>query len=184
MKALDRILEEWRIAKALPYVQQGARVLDIGCGDGVLFERIGPALRKGVGIDPTLQHGIETDRWTLIRGRFPDDLRDAAPFDVITMLAVLEHVPLDEQACWVETCTRLLTPGGRVVITVPSPIVDPILALLKRVRLIDGMSLEQHYGFHPRGVPALFDAGQLELVKAARFQLGCNNLFVFRKAAG
>jgi len=64
---------------------------------------------------------------------------------------------------------------------VPSPIVDRILAILKGLRLIDGMSLEQHYGFEPKSVPSLFATAQLELAKAERFQWGCNNLFVFRK---
>jgi hypothetical protein len=61
-------------------------------------------------------------------------------------------------------------------------VVDRILAVLKFIRLIDGMSLEEHYGFEPRGVPSLFSVGEMELVKAGRFQLGCNNLFVFRKS--
>lgn len=181
MKALDRVLQNWRIAKARPYVQQHSRVLDLGCGDGALFRSIEPAFTEGVGIDPTLDRSVDNGRWRLIAGRFPEDLAEEAPFDVITLLAVLEHVPADEQKRWVDACTKLLKPGGHVVITVPSPLVDWILAVLKRTRLIDGMSLEEHYGFHPSRVPALFSNGQLDLVAARKFQFGCNNLFVFRK---
>jgi hypothetical protein len=70
------------------------------------------------------------------------------------------------------------------VITAPSPVVDRILAFLKFIHVIDGMSLEQHYGFEPRVVPSLFSIEGLALAKAQRFQLGCNNLFVFRKSLG
>jgi hypothetical protein len=44
------------------------------------------------------------------------------------------------------------------------------------------MSLEEHYGFDPSCVPSLFSVGKLELIKAKKFQLGLNNLFVFRRA--
>src|SRR5262249_8766559 len=106
------------------------------------------------------------------------------PFDAITMLAVLEHVPAEQQPQWALACARLLKPGGYLVITTPSAMVDPILSLLKSIRLIDGMSLEEHYGFDPRCVPSVFSVGEMKLVKARKFQLGFNNLYVFQKING
>jgi hypothetical protein len=52
------------------------------------------------------------------------------------------------------------------------------------VRLIDGMSLEQHHGFDPRQTRSVFEPCGLRLVRASRFQLGFNNLFVFQKPLG
>jgi 2-polyprenyl-3-methyl-5-hydroxy-6-metoxy-1,4-benzoquinol methylase len=182
MKALDRLLQRWRIAKARPYIARGARVLDVGCADGVLFSHLESEISELVGIDPNLPQSIETTRCRFISGRFPDSLADDGPFDAITMLAVLEHIPAVEQSRWAPACARLLKPGGFLIITAPSPVVDKILAIMKALRLIDGMSLEEHYGFEPHRVPSLFANGSLELVKAGRFQLGCNNLFVFRRA--
>jgi 2-polyprenyl-3-methyl-5-hydroxy-6-metoxy-1,4-benzoquinol methylase len=183
MKTVDRILQQWRLAKVRPYMSKGARVLDVGCADGALFRKFRSQIEEVVGIDPTLRQSVEMDRCRLISGQFPDNVPDTGPFDAITMLAVLEHIQSEEQPRWATACARLLKPGGYLIITAPSPVVDRVLALLKFIRLIDGMSLEEHYGFEPRCVPSLFSVGTMELVKAGRFQLGLNNLFVFRKAS-
>ncbi len=177
------MLQQWRIDQIRPYVLQGARVLDLGCADGALYQRLQSTVGEVVGIDPTLDRNVEMGRCRLIAGRFPEDLPDAEPFDAITMLAVLEHIPLDEQPRLAAECARRLKPGGYIIITVPNPIVDRILSVLRFLRLIDGMSLEEHYGFEPRLVPALFGVANLRLVTASVFQLGCNNLFVFQRHA-
>lgn len=184
MKRLDRILQRWRIAKVRPYIPSGARVLDIGCADGALFSQFRSHIGEMVGIDPTLRRSLELDRCKLISGQFPQNLPWAGPFDAITMLAVLEHIPSEQQRRWATECARLLRAGGCLVITTPSPAVDRILALLKFLGLIDGMSLEEHYGFDPRCIPSIFSAGKMELIKAEKFQFGLNNLFVFRKIDG
>lgn len=181
MKALDRFLQRWRIAQARPYIAPGTRVLDIGCADGALFRQLGARIGEGVGVDPNLERPMVVGRGRLVAGRFPQDLPDARPYDVITLLAVVEHVPAEHLARLAQDCARFLQPGGCLVITTPSAAVDRILDWLKRLRLIDGMSLDEHHGFDPGQTPALFSVGGLQLEKAARFQLGLNHLFVFRK---
>ena len=102
-------------------------------------------------------------------------------FDAITMLAVLEHVPTDAQAGLAQACAIHLRPGGQLIITVPSPAVDRILEVLMALRLVHGMSVEQHYGFDTESVPAIFSGHGLGLTVHRRFQCGLNNLFVFRR---
>jgi SAM-dependent methyltransferase len=180
MKAVDRWLQQWRIAKIKPYLAPGARVLDIGCADGALA-RLVPGLDY-LGIDPGLDASRSTPSGRLIKGCFPADLPpDATEFDSITMLAVLEHIPLEAQAALAADCFRFLRPGGLALITVPAPAVDCLLAVLKGLRVIDGMSLEEHYGFDVRRVPECFARALLEPFVHRRFQLGLNHLFVFRK---
>ena len=183
MKIIDRVLQRWRNAKARPYIAPGARVLDIGCADGALFQQFHSLIGEGVGIDPALDHAVDGENYRLLPGWFPDDLPDERRFDVITMLAVLEHVPASYQARWAAACARLLADGGHLVITVPSPSADGILRALQSLRLIDGMSLEQHYGFDPRTAPSTFCVDGLALVKFEQFQLGFNNLLVFEQTA-
>ncbi len=184
MKTLDRILQRLRIAKVRRYIPKGARVLDVGCADGALFRQLKSRIGEGVGIDPDLERSVDMDHCKLITGWFPQDLPEARPFDVITMLAVLEHVPPEQQPPAAMECARLLKPGGYLLITVPSPMVDPILRLLRFTRLVDATSLEQHYGFEPHCVPSVFSVGKMELVKPRKFQLGFNNLYVFQKIDG
>ena len=183
MKPLDRYLQRWRNGKVRPYLPAGARVLDIGCADGPLFQQFASRIGEGIGIDPDLPKPICGPRYRLIPGRFPKDLPDDGEFDLIAMLAVLEHVPADQLRDLPQQCSRRLRLGGYLVITVPSPVVDRILDVLKATRFLDGMCLEEHHGFDVSQVPVLFSSEELVLVRAARFQLGLNNLFVFQRVA-
>ncbi len=181
MKPLDRVLQRWRIAKARPFITDGARVLDIGSSDGALFQQLGKKLGSGVGIDPTLRQNGRVDNFSLIAGRFPQDMPSVPAFDVITMLAVLEHFPQAGYASLRSGCSRFLKPGGYLIITVPSRQVDFILKVLLALGLIDGMSVEEHHGYDVRETANIFPPPEFKLVKRQRFQLGLNNLFVFER---
>jgi len=80
-------------------------------------------------------------------------------------------------------CSRFLKPGGRLIITVPSPQVDFILKVLLALGLIDGMSVEEHHGYDVRETTNIFPPPEFRLVKHQRFQLGLNNLFVIERQA-
>ena len=181
MQLLDRLFQEWRFRAIQRYIRPGARVLDIGCGDGALFRRFPDRIREGIGIDADLREPVEGGAYRLLPGMFPDDLPTSlGGFDVITMLAVLEHIPPGRQPHLAHRCTSLLTSGGRVILTVPSPKVDHILHGLKHLPfLYEGRSLEQHYGFDPNQTPRLFPS--LRLLVARRFEFGLNHLFVFER---
>jgi hypothetical protein len=187
MNVLDRGLQRWRIQRVLPWIPEGARVLDVGCFDDRLFRALGPRLGRGLGLDPLFPSPVEGDRFRIVPGTFPDTAVPEAPFDVITMLAVLEHAPQGEVDEWAEACAALLVPGGLVVATVPSPRVDAILGVLLRLRILDGMEkglAEQHHGFDPEDTTAAFERAGFTLVRRKRFQLGLNNLFVLRSRGG
>ena len=172
MTPLDRALQRIRERVALRYVPRDARVLDVGCADGTLSRALGGAIRDYVGIDSDAPDGDAR----LERGRFPDDLRATGPFDAITMLAVFEHFPESERARVVDACRRLLRPGGRVIITVPAPVVDRIVELLRALRLAHGMDIASHHGYRPEETPRHF-AG-FRLVAHRTFELGLNHLYV------
>jgi SAM-dependent methyltransferase len=181
MTWLDRFIQRWRIRKASRYIPHGGHVLDIGTADGTLFHML-PHLRDGIGVDPDLDPAaIAPANAQLIRGMFPADVPKTEPFDAITLLAVLEHIPAEAQQVLAKDCHRYLRRGGRVVITVPSPQTDHLLNLLQRLHLVHGMSLEQHYGFDAATTTDLFTKAGFRTFCAQKFQLGLNNLFVFEK---
>lgn len=181
MKALDKYLQRVRINKAKKFIRKNDTVLDVGSVDGVMFERWRGFIKQGFGIDPILDKEIKTPLYTLIPGYFPDVCPKNQTYDAITLLAVLEHIPAAVQEKLAENCHRLLNDKGRVIITVPSPQVDNILELLLKLRLIDGMSLEEHYGFKPEDTETIFGKGYFRLLHKSTFQVGLNNLFVFEK---
>jgi 2-polyprenyl-3-methyl-5-hydroxy-6-metoxy-1,4-benzoquinol methylase len=181
MKALDRLLQNWRMRIAARHLPDKVRLIDIGAHRGELFEYLGRRLEKGFGIEPLASAPLHRERFEIHPGYFPRAKPGDGPWDAITMLAVLEHIPASETRALAVACYNLLRPGGLVIITVPAPMVDSILWLLGRLRLIDGMSLEEHHGYRPEETPQIFAHPQFGLVVHRRFQLGCNHLFVFRR---
>ena len=188
MKLIDKILQRWRMSIAFRFIPARSRLLDIGCFNGELFKYAGSRLRSGLGIDPakSADYSIVADvGFILVKGFFPADIPpETEKFDVITVLAVLEHIPEENLADFVEACYDWLNSGGKVILTVPSPFVDKILAVLLKLRLIDGMSLDEHHGFSLGDIPGLFEGANFALIKHSTFQLGLNNLFIFEKPDG
>jgi len=112
---------EWieRLAEGL----QGRRLLDVGCGGGILAEAMA---RRGaarvLGIDLALKplrvaqlHALEAGITNLdYREVAAEALANEMPaaFDVVTCMEMLEHVP--EPASVVRACATLVKPGGWV----------------------------------------------------------------------
>lgn len=185
MKYTDRLLQNWRISKVRPYIAPSDRILDIGSADGALFSALGKSVgANSIGVDPTLKQKLTVNGCALLPGFFPQAIPpDTGVFDVITMLAVLEHFPESAYESLREGCEKFLRPGGKLLITVPSPQVDHILAVLTFLRLVDGMALEEHHGFEVGQTTRIFRPEMFRLIKRSGFQLGLNNLFVFERLA-
>jgi SAM-dependent methyltransferase len=183
LRPLDRFLRSWRIRKAGPFIRTRSRVLDVGCYDGALFSRFADRIERGVGVDPALMGSGRRGRFDFVADTFPTDRLGDERFDVVTLLAVLEHVDASVLPAWRDACVQHLTPGGLIVATVPSPRVDDLLHVFGRLHLIAGMAVHEHHGFDPTDVPRLFAGSAMDPVVVEPFELGFNNLFVFRKSA-
>jgi SAM-dependent methyltransferase len=180
MRIGDYLIQTWRIYTAARWIPKGSRVLDVGCYQGDLFKRIDNKIAPSVGIDPLYKHSEDQNRHQYLPIRFegtlpfPDD-----SFDVVVLLATIEHMQ-DKFAIALESW-RILRNGGRMVITVPSALVDKILDFLIWLHVVDGMSLEEHHGFEPSDLPVIFEQIGFTKIIQRKFQFGLNNLFVFEK---
>ncbi len=103
---------------------QGARVLDVGCGGGLLSEALAKEGAQVTAIDlaPELVkvarlHGLESGVKVDYRVQPVEALADEAPasFDAIACMEMLEHVP--DPAAIIAACERLLKPGGRLFLS-------------------------------------------------------------------
>lgn len=184
MKALDRFLQTWRINIAAKHVTKADKILDVGTHDGALFRTVGSEF--SVGVDPNLVEPVPdlNDNIKLIRGLFPGVVDDS-DFDAIVILAVIEHLDAATQKQLAANCFQYLKPGGKVIVTTPSPAVDTILDILFFFKIIDGMggTHDDHYGFDPADTVPVFEGAGFSTKHTSRFQLGLNNLFVFEKAS-
>lgn len=182
MKLVEKYLRDYRYRMATTYINKEDNILDIGTYDGSLFfylsekECIGIGIDADVSPDVYVRPGIE-----IIEGNFPNPELSGKIFDKITALAVVEHIPEDAQLSFFEACHSHLKPEGKLIITVPSPLVDYIIIVLRFFRLLEGIHFEQHYGFRPSKLVPLLDRLGFDCHTHRRFQLGLNNIFVFAK---
>jgi 2-polyprenyl-6-hydroxyphenyl methylase/3-demethylubiquinone-9 3-methyltransferase len=99
----------------------GKRVVDVGCGGGILAEAMAGRGAEVVGIDLAEKglkvaqlHLLESGRTVDYRHMDAEALAAAEPasFDVVTCMEMLEHVP--DPASTVAACARLTRPGGHL----------------------------------------------------------------------
>jgi len=181
MKKLDKYIQLQRIKKAADYIR-GNTVLDIGCHHGELFEYILKYKSiTGDGIDPVLNHISNKESYSLYPGYFPADLPVQKQYECITLLAVLEHIPIKTIETFPSLFKKYLRPKGRVIITIPSKSLDYILNVLLFFRLIKGMDLEHHQDFERNEIKRIFLNQGYSLISEKKFELGLNNLYVFEQ---
>lgn len=107
-----------RTIEDLPLPPQ-AEILDVGCGDGLFFERLEDFGRvRGIEPDESLLSPDNPARQRIFTRPLGDPAYDGWRFDLITALDVIEHI--DDDAAAVAAMAAMLSPGGWLVITVPA----------------------------------------------------------------
>jgi 2-polyprenyl-6-hydroxyphenyl methylase/3-demethylubiquinone-9 3-methyltransferase len=99
----------------------GKKVLDVGCGGGILAESLSKAGGIVTGIDLSNKalkvaelHQLESNTSVQYRSISAEDLAKEEPkqYDVVTCMEMLEHVP--DPSSVVQACATLCKPGGSI----------------------------------------------------------------------
>lgn len=100
---------------------QGKKVVDVGCGGGILTEGLAKVGADALGIDLSEElidvadlHGLESGVSASYRKVSAEALAEEQPegFDHVTCMEMLEHVP--DPASIIRSCATLVKPGGMV----------------------------------------------------------------------
>lgn len=182
---LTRRVQRARLAVALPHTSRGDRVLDLGCGLTDLPARFPSYVgcdRNPLVLSEMRQRHPEAafTSWDVDSGEPPAEVVAGSPYDVILMLAILEHLPSPARA--LSRAAALLAPGGRVLATTPHPLGRLPLEAGARLGLLSRHADEEHEALLDRAAleKAAASAG-LELTSYARFLAGLNQLVVLTR---
>jgi SAM-dependent methyltransferase len=127
----------------LAVLPPATRVLDAGCGEGVLVDEFHDRLEIE-GLDPHYGSGrVRT-------GSLLELPYEAATFDRALCLDVLEHLSFSEQAAALTELFRVIRPGGELLVTVPNLAhLQSRVHFALRGRLIRTASPAKHPGDRP-----------------------------------
>jgi len=114
------LLDELELDAVEPFVR-GRDVLEVGCGTGLILEKLARSARRAEGVDLSpgmLEHakrrGLDVREGSATELPYPD-----ASFDVSVSFKVLAHVPDIERA--LSEMARVCRPGGYVIAELYNP---------------------------------------------------------------
>jgi methionine biosynthesis protein MetW len=180
----DNPYERWKLQRVRAHVEsapRGARVLDVGCGDGWLLAELAALGVRGQGVDVSeeaiaqaSQRGVPAARADVDGGTLPVD---SQAFDLVLCLDVLEHLFAPERL--LAEMRRAVAPGGRLVVAVPNG-----LNLFNRIAFASGRHLDVMDKAHLTASPfsehlRFFSQGVLERFLADGGFVPCTREYFF-----
>jgi len=130
--------------RLIPNELRNGKILDIGCGSSPLFLN---------NIIFTEKHGIDKIECSNIKGiefinhdtekiptlPYPDNF-----FEVVTSLAVIEHIEPEKFLRLVSQIRRVLRPNGLLILTTPASWSDGLLKIMTKFKLVSSVEIEDH----------------------------------------
>ncbi len=124
--------------------------LDIGCGPGTFLGMLDEE-KISIGVDisrPQIDYaqkayGSASKNFIAIEPQKPLPFANAQ-FDCVTMIELIEHIPLAETLILLSQVRRILKPGGRLIVTTPNfsslwPVIE------KAVNAVSGLSYQEQH---------------------------------------
>lgn len=164
--------------RLIPTRLRAGRLLDVGCGAHPFF-LLHTVFQTKFGLDHAVKPVEDNESINLL----PFDLHketvlpfDDDYFDVVTMLAVFEHIEPERLAGVLNEIRRVLKPGGLYILTTPAGWTDKLLRMFAKLRLVSSVEIDDHKDAynHAKIVSLLLNAK----FKEANITCGWFELFV------
>ncbi|OWK27160.1 MAG: hypothetical protein US76_01100 [Parcubacteria group bacterium GW2011_GWA2_38_13b] len=182
---LENFLAKLRINKVNTLIPPQARrgaILDIGCGIHPIFLlRIN--FYKKYGLDKSIsKSGIQrfSNESLFVQNHNIEEQEipfNGGFFDIVTMLAVFEHInPLKLKKITNEVY-RVLKSNGLFIMTTPAPWSDKLLKLMAKVNLVSLEEIDEHQNIYSRKkISAILQEGrfQKKAIQSGYFEMGLN----------
>jgi 2-polyprenyl-3-methyl-5-hydroxy-6-metoxy-1,4-benzoquinol methylase len=183
---IDNFLSRLRCRQAnhlIPPASRGGRLLDIGCGTYPFF-LINTEFACKYGIDKVVigqshahwqKKGINFFNYDLEQHdtlSFEDGF-----FDVVTMLAVFEHIEPVKLLNQLKEIRRVMKPCGSFIMTTPAGWTDFILTLMAALRLVSAVEFQEHKeAYTPQKIIELYKKADFlrSQVKTGYFEMFMN----------
>ncbi len=186
---LEVLLTKKRATKAnsiIPLSYRKGKILDIGCGSFPYFLTHTNFTEK-YGIDPSLdlklvknkKINLSTQDVSAKKLPFQKDY-----FDIVTMLAVFEHIDYDRLDFVLSETKRVLKREGILIITTPAPWSDKLLHFMALFDLISKEEIHEHKHHYDKASieKILIKTGfQKNKIKSGYFEMGLNMWFAGKK---
>lgn len=134
--------------RLIPAASRTGRVLDLGCGEHPRF-LLTTRFAEKYGLDRLAGADGDAPDNGIRRVDCDIEKADCLPFgddyfDVVTMLAVFEHIEPDRLVTLVAEIRRVLKPGGLYILTTPAVWTDGLLRLMAKLRLVNPILFNEH----------------------------------------
>lgn len=155
--------ERSKLANSLiPFSHKKGSILDIGCGTFPFF-LFNTACSKKYGLDKIIRKGYDKrfhDRGITFVNHDLERLEkipfEGGFFDIVTMLAVVEHIERKKMAQGFREIHRILRPGGICVMTTPAVCARPLLSFMAALNLVSSVEIEEHkYAYSRRDIVSI-----------------------------
>ena len=178
---LEPLLARLRVRQAnrlIPDNLRSGRILDIGCGSYPYFLSH-VAFKEKFAIDQVLPvNGIANINWFSLNLNSETNLPfEDGFFNIVTLLAVIEHLDPTNLVQIFHEVYRTLAPGGLLILTTPAAWSDGLLRWMARLNLVSKEEIDEHIFVYT--LPLLgwyFGAAGFSMhsVKFGYFELGLN----------
>ena len=178
---MDQILAKYRYSKVLEHVKKELIVLDVGCGNGELLNKISNKIEKGFGIDRGIKERSEGNIRYLKRNIENEEFKLNEKFDVVTMVDVIEHLLHPEKV--LKNVKKVMKKNGLLIITTPTPKSKPILEFMAfKLRVINESEIRDHkIYFSDKKLKKILKAAGFKELKHKHFWFGFGQIITAKK---